>query len=150
MKQVTDLTGQVFGKLLVLDYAGRAENGKHRWRVRCECGTEKVVFASNLFSGKTRSCGCARHEEGRKRRKPKTANRARLCCAKCGRLIGSGEIGYDFGGGAVSKKSRHGKVWLFASGDSYDLSIFPSEFGKTVFLTREEAERAIQEMEGKA
>lgn len=45
MKQVTDLTGQVFGKLLVLDYAGRAENGKHRWRVRCECGTEKVVYA---------------------------------------------------------------------------------------------------------
>ena len=27
--------------------------------------------------------------------------------------------------------------------------IFVSEFGKTVFLTREEAERAIQEMEGK-
>lgn len=71
MKQVTDLTGQVFGKLLVLDYAGRAENGKHRWRVRCECGTEKVVFASNLFSGKTRSCGCARHEEGPETEKAK-------------------------------------------------------------------------------
>lgn len=27
--------------------------------------------------------------------------------------------------------------------------IFVSEFGKTVFLTREEAERATEEMEGK-
>ena len=45
-----------------------------------------------------------------------------------------------YGGNALNK------VWLMASGDYCDFSIFPSEFGKTVFLTREEAERA---MEGK-
>ena len=32
------------------------------------------------------------------------------------------------------------------SGDYCNLSIFPSEFGKTVFFTREEAERAMAEM----
>ena len=48
-----------------------------------------------------------------------------------------------YGGNALNK------VWLTVSGDYCDLSIFPSEFGKTVFLTREEAERALQEMEGK-
>ncbi len=68
------------------------------------------------------------------------------------RILGTDNTVYDricarkirgYGGNALNK------VWLFASGDSYDLSIFPSEFGKTVFLTREEAEKALQEMEGK-
>ena len=48
-----------------------------------------------------------------------------------------------YGGNALNK------VWLIVSGDYCDLSIFPSEFGKTVFFTREEAERAMEEMEGK-
>ena len=45
-----------------------------------------------------------------------------------------------YGGNALNK------VWLTVNNGSYNLSVFPSEFGKTVFLTREEAERA---MEGK-
>lgn len=43
-----------------------------------------------------------------------------------------------YGGNAMNK------VWLIASGNYYDFSVFPSEFGKTVFLTREEAERAME------
>ena len=66
------------------------------------------------------------------------------------RILGTDNTVYDricarkirgYGGNALNK------VWLFASGDSYDLSIFPSEFGKTVFLSREEAEKDLQEME---
>lgn len=41
------------------------------------------------------------------------------------------------------------KLWLIGSGGICNVSIFVSEFGKTVFLTREEAEKALQEMEGK-
>lgn len=48
-----------------------------------------------------------------------------------------------YGGNALNK------VWLIANGDYCDLSIFPSEFGKTVFLTREEAEKALEERKGK-
>ena len=48
-----------------------------------------------------------------------------------------------YGGNALNK------VWLIANGDYCDLSIFPSEFGKTVFLSREEAEKALAETEGK-
>lgn len=40
-------------------------------------------------------------------------------------------------------------LWLIGSGGICNVSIFLSEFGKTVFLTREEAEKALQEMEGK-
>ena len=41
------------------------------------------------------------------------------------------------------------KLWLIGSGGICNVHIFVSEFGKTVFLTREEAEKALQEMEGK-
>ena len=41
------------------------------------------------------------------------------------------------------------KLWLIGSGGICNAYIFVSEFGKTVFLTREEAEKALQEMEGK-
>ena len=41
-------------------------------------------------------------------------------------------------------------LWLIGSGGICNVSIFLSEFGKTVFLTSEEAEKALQEMEGKA
>ena len=39
------------------------------------------------------------------------------------------------------------KLWLIGSGGICNVSIFVSEFGKTVFFTREEAEKALQEME---
>ena len=42
------------------------------------------------------------------------------------------------------------KLWLIGSGGIGNISIFVSEFGETVFLTREEAERALQEMEGRS
>lgn len=41
------------------------------------------------------------------------------------------------------------KLWLIGSGGICNVSIFVSEFGKTVFFTREEAEKALQETEGK-
>ncbi len=52
-----DLVGRSFGRLLVLSRA--ASRGKSTmWRVRCACGTEKVVNGRSLRSGKTLSCGC--------------------------------------------------------------------------------------------
>lgn len=47
--------GMRFGRLVILEYAG-----KSYWRVRCDCGTEKSVMASNFK--KTKSCGCYRDE----------------------------------------------------------------------------------------
>ena len=42
------------------------------------------------------------------------------------------------------------KLWIIGSGGIGNISIFVSEFGKTVFFTREEAEWALQEMEGRS
>lgn len=39
------------------------------------------------------------------------------------------------------------KVWMVNKGNKYEDRFSPSEFGRSVFLTREEAEKALREME---
>lgn len=53
-----NLTGSVFNRLTVIDWAGRTAKGDLLWRCKCECGTERIVLARSLTSGVTRSCGC--------------------------------------------------------------------------------------------
>ena len=53
-----DLTGQTFGKLTVVNFAGRDKWGNRTWLCKCECGNEKTLTGSNLTTGSTKSCGC--------------------------------------------------------------------------------------------
>lgn len=55
---VKNLTGQRFGKLVVIERAGVNEKRYATWRVRCDCGNEKVIAGKNLTQGDTTSCGC--------------------------------------------------------------------------------------------
>ena len=55
--RIRDLTGQVFGKLTVVNFAG-ISNKRAMWLCKCECGTEKAVRGDKLTSGNTKSCGC--------------------------------------------------------------------------------------------
>lgn len=70
------MTGQKFGKWTVLGMTARTStDGNHRTACvrRCECGTERVVYAQSLRSGLSRSCGCARPvPSGRKPKAEKT------------------------------------------------------------------------------
>ncbi len=50
--QYQDLTGQRFGRLVVIQYA---YNGK--WLCRCDCENEKIIRTGHLHT-KTKSCGC--------------------------------------------------------------------------------------------
>lgn len=56
-----ELTGQRFGRLTVIKYAG-SENYKSLWLCKCDCGKEKIVKGQDLKRGATRSCGCLRDE----------------------------------------------------------------------------------------
>lgn len=47
-----DLTGLRQGRLTVLSCSGDG-----RWKVRCDCGRERVVRGSDLRSGLIRDCG---------------------------------------------------------------------------------------------
>lgn len=58
-KDFIDLTGHRYGRLTVIEYAGRAKNGKMcLWRCVCDCGKEIVTQGNSLRSGNTKSCGC--------------------------------------------------------------------------------------------
>lgn len=54
---VPDLTGQRFGKWLVLRAAPECSKA-YRFLCRCDCGTEKPVYYHSLLSGVSTNCGC--------------------------------------------------------------------------------------------
>lgn len=58
-----DLAGRQFGRVTVLEKVGRSSGRISIYRCRCECGMEFDAYASNLKSGRTRSCGCLRREQ---------------------------------------------------------------------------------------
>ncbi len=60
-----DLTGQRFGRLTVIELAGKNKHGQRMWLCKCDCGTEKVVAEKHLKSGGTNSCGCLQREIAR-------------------------------------------------------------------------------------
>lgn len=58
MRKKIDLTGQKFGRLTVIEEAGRSNQKTVKWRCKCECGNETIVYSNNLRKGNTKSCGC--------------------------------------------------------------------------------------------
>lgn len=68
MPKKIDLTGQPFGRLVVIREAGRDKGGHVLWLCRClgkngdDCGNEVVVSANDLRRGHTKSCGCLSRE----------------------------------------------------------------------------------------
>ena len=68
MGKIIDLTGQRFGRLVVVK---RVDNkGQHpAWLCKCDCGNECIVTGSHLKSGHSQSCGCLQKERTSKSRK---------------------------------------------------------------------------------
>lgn len=66
MSRLIDLSGQRFGRLLVIerDTSKSPKERKYRtlWKCKCDCGKEVVVWANNLVRGHTLSCGCYKIE----------------------------------------------------------------------------------------
>ena len=65
MGKPLDLTGQRFGRLLVIKKAEsirRKNSTEVRWLCQCDCGNETIVRSTSLRSGRTVSCGCRRKE----------------------------------------------------------------------------------------
>jgi len=87
-----DLSGQKFGKLLVVQEAGRTKTQRVLWACLCECGGKKLIASSLIINGSARSCGCARSEAllGNKRglgTKRTPESRAKMSKALTGRTF---------------------------------------------------------------
>lgn len=61
--QLKDMTGKVFGYLMVIQRNGSYKNTtRAAWLCRCKCGKQTTVAGDNLRGGKSTSCGCKSNE----------------------------------------------------------------------------------------
>lgn len=58
MAKRIEMSGKTFGRLTVIDCAGKDKNNSLTWRCLCTCGNITVVDGRSLRRGNTRSCGC--------------------------------------------------------------------------------------------
>lgn len=64
------LSGQKFGRLTVLMESERDRKRNRRmWLCKCDCGIEKIIPGISLTTGQSKSCGCLRKQNFRKRAK---------------------------------------------------------------------------------
>jgi hypothetical protein len=106
MPPKVDLTGKTFGRLTVVEEAGRSNAGKVLWRCTCECGNETVVVGGDLRSGRTTSCGCGIREAtvARSRTHGQSGTRLyRIWCAMITRTTNPNFDRYaDYGGRGIT------------------------------------------------
>jgi hypothetical protein len=66
-KRVVELTGQRFGRLVVLHRTRAGRDGRARWVCQCACGRQTTVDGHSLRRGNTQSCGCLARDNARER-----------------------------------------------------------------------------------
>jgi len=62
-----DLSGDKYGRILVIDLNKISKNRGSYWNCVCDCGNEFIANGYDLRAGKRRSCGCERKEKIRGR-----------------------------------------------------------------------------------
>ena len=57
-----DISNKRFGRLTVIKNIGKNKWGNAIWMCKCDCGNNHIVASNKLIQGKTKSCGCLRHD----------------------------------------------------------------------------------------
>lgn len=105
MRKAEDLTGQRFGKLVVIrpDKSIKSKRGANGTSYcKCDCGNYKVIRNHSLKHGLTKSCGCGCE-----------ANRAKILNKSNGNV-------YDLSGEYRLGKASNADVWFKFDLDDYD------------------------------
>lgn len=63
MPKLIDLTGQIFGRLTVIEKDNERKGESAYWKCKCTCGNFKSVRRDGLVNGRTKSCGCLNDEK---------------------------------------------------------------------------------------
>ena len=129
MGKFVDLTGEKFGRLLVLS---RVENkdGYVRYLCKCDCGNTIITRGTRLKSGGVKSCGCLQKEHTSrlgvsKRRYDKSLNRLRrIYQAMINRCYNPNQISFhNYGGRGIkvclSWKSNRNLFFEWALNNGY-------------------------------
>ena len=67
MKEKESIVGRRFGRLVVKERVDNDSTGHIRYKVICDCGTEKIVRKDSLLDSSIRSCGCLQKDVTSKR-----------------------------------------------------------------------------------
>ena len=62
MGKLVDLSGQRFGRLVIICMTKKRNQGAVIWKCQCDCGKITNVRSNSLRQGLTRSCGCLQKE----------------------------------------------------------------------------------------
>ena len=62
MPKSSNLIGQKFGRLTILDKTDQRKDGNICWLCQCDCGNQLLVPTRHLKRGNTKSCGCLHKE----------------------------------------------------------------------------------------
>lgn len=65
MSALIDLSGNRFGRLIVLKKSALRLSGQTTWECACDCGNHVLVRSQSLRKGETKSCGCLLSESAR-------------------------------------------------------------------------------------
>lgn len=131
MGRIRDLTGKRFGRLVVLEEAGR-KNRQVTWKCVCDCGKTVSVRGSDLRGGQ-KSCGCISREIARNSHKTHDKSKTRIYRVwhgiKC-RCCNPNDKYYSrYGGAGISvceawrESFENFYAWSIANGYSDELSI---------------------------
>lgn len=116
--RVKDLTGQRYGRLVVLYRSDNKTRKIVHWHCQCDCGNECDVARNNLRSGCTTSCGCYAKEQ--------TSIRSR----KSGEIVAINGIYANYKRSASSRGFEFNlsidDVFRFVRQDCYYCGIVPS------------------------
>lgn len=66
MGTIKDITGQRFGRLVVIEKTEIKPNKGVYWKCKCDCGNVVEKLGCDLRSGNTKSCGCITKENLKK------------------------------------------------------------------------------------
>lgn len=63
MNKVEDLSGERFGRLLVLERKENDKTNHSQWLCKCDCGKIIITRGCRLIEGTVKSCGCLKREK---------------------------------------------------------------------------------------
>lgn len=106
MPTFKDITGNKYGKLLVLerdvDYVSPQNRRRIQYKCLCDCGNIVTIIGENLRGNKTLSCGCYQKEKAKKAKITHNSTNSRLYgiwCSMKSRCFNANNKNYNLYGG---------------------------------------------------
>lgn len=135
MPRLIDMTGNTYGRLVVVCRTTGSTVGHTYWKCKCECGNVCIVDAYKLRKGITKSCGCSKVQYEKEAHTTHGLSHTRLhniwmCMIK--RCSTNGKTVVDgYGGRGITVCSEwlgkdgflHFKEWALSNGYKNNLTI---------------------------